>query len=194
MTPIILWDVMSTLVHDPFFEGMPQFFGVSFEELITNLKPGPWVEFELGRRSESEFLDDFFADGRPFDQQAFVTEVRSAYRWLPGMEELLAELRAVGLSMHAFSNYPEWYQMIEERLELSRFASWTFVSCLIELRKPDPAAYQHVLERLGVPAERCLFVDDRASNCEAARRAGIDSIRFEGVEPLRESLRERGVL
>ena len=194
MTPILLWDVMSTLVHDPFFEEMPEFFGVSFEELIKTLKPGPWVEFELGLRSESEFLDDFFADGRSFDQQGFVREVRSAYRWLPGMEGLLAELHAGGLSMHAFSNYPEWYRMIEERLELSRFASWTFVSCRMELRKPDPAAYQHVLERLGVPAERCLFVDDRAGNCEAARGAGIPSIQFQGVKSLRESFAERGLL
>jgi HAD superfamily hydrolase (TIGR01509 family) len=194
MTPIILWDVMGTLVHDPFFEEMPEFFGVSFDDLIRSLKPGPWVEFELGRRSESEFLDDFFADGRGFDHTAFVQRVHDAYRWLPGMEELLAELRDRGRPMHTFSNYPEWYQMIEQRLEVSRFAEWSFVSCLMEFRKPDPAAYAHVLRTLGVPAERCIFVDDRMSNCDAAREVGIHAIRFEGVEPLRDSLHDSGAL
>ena len=194
MAPIILWDVMGTLVHDPFYEEMPEFFGLSFQELLTRLQPGPWVEFELARRTEREFLDDFFLDRSDFDHQGFVRTVRDAYRWLPGMEELLGELREAGRTMHAFSNYPVWYQMIEERLELSRFAKWSFVSCLIGHRKPDPAVYTYVLRELGVPAERCIFVDDREINCEAAREAGIAAIRFEGVEPLRSSLREAGVV
>jgi FMN phosphatase YigB (HAD superfamily) len=96
--------------------------------------------------------------------------------------------------MHAFSNYPVWYQLIEERLSLSRFLDWTFVSCITGLRKPDPAAYADVSSKLGVPPEQCVFVDDRASNCEAARRSGIRSVVFEGVDSLRASLRDAGVM
>jgi FMN phosphatase YigB (HAD superfamily) len=51
-----------------------------------------------------------------------------------------------------------------------------------------------VLSELGAPAERCVFVDDRVRNCEAARQSGIRSILFEGVAPLRASLRDAGVL
>jgi HAD superfamily hydrolase (TIGR01509 family) len=194
MKPILLWDVMGTLVHDPFFEEMPEFFGMPFEHLVGVLQPGAWVDFELGQRSEQQFLDDFFSDGRAFDQSAFVAAVRGAYRWLPGMEELLAELRDRGCTMHAFSNYPVWFEMIEERLGVSRFVDWTFVSCLMGLRKPDPAAYAHVLDDLGVPAERCIFVDDRSSNCQAARRSGLNAIRFDGIDALRATLRGHGVL
>lgn len=194
MKPILLWDVMGTLVHDPFFEEMPEFFGMPFEELVASLQPGAWVDFELGQRSQQEFLDDFFADGRTYDQAGFVRTVRGAYRWLPGMEELLTELRDAGCTMHTFSNYPVWYEMIEERLQVSRLVDWTFVSCLIGLRKPDPAAYAHVLDELGVPGDRCIFVDDRSSNCEAARRSGLHSLRFDGIDALRASLRDRGVL
>ena len=194
MTPILLWDVMGTLVHDPFFEEMPEFFGMPFHDLLQTLKPGAWVDFELGQRSESEFLDDFFADGRQFDQGGFVNRVRASYRWLPGVEKLLTELHDAGCAMHTFSNYPVWYRMIEERLGMSRFVEWTFVSCLTGLRKPDPAAYAHVLNELGVPGERCIFVDDRKSNCEVAAEAGIRAIHFEGVGPLRYSFRSAGVL
>lgn len=192
MKRILLWDVMGTLVHDPFYEEMPEFFGLSFQDLIKRLEPGAWVDFELGQRTESEFLSDFFADGRDFDHQGFVRTVRDAYRWLPGMEALLAELRAAGHTMHTFSNYPVWYRMIEERLRVARFADWTFVSCLIGLRKPDPAAYARVLRRLGASAEQCIFIDDRGDNCKAAAEAGIHAIRFEGVEVLRGELEGAG--
>lgn len=194
MRPIVLWDVMGTLVHDPFYVEMPEFFGMSFETLLASTHPTAWVEFELGKRSEAEFLPDFFADGRSYDQRGFVSVVRSAYRWLPGLEELVGDLRGVGCAMHTVSNYPVWYQMIEERLRLSRFVDWTFVSCKMGLRKPDPAVYAHVLRELGVSGDQCVFIDDRVGNCKPAAEAGIHSIVFKGVEPLRESLREAGAL
>lgn len=191
---ILLWDVMGTLVHDPFFEEMPEFFGLSFEELLAVKHPSAWVEFERGERSEKDFLASFFADGRDFNREAFVSLVRASYRWLPGLEELLEELHGAGRRMYAFSNYPVWYRLIEERLRLSRFLDWTFVSCLTGLRKPDQAAYAQALDALGVAGERCVFIDDRVGNCEAARDRGIHSVVFEGVEPLRASLRDVGVL
>ena len=194
MPPILLWDVMGTLVHDPFFAEMPEFFSMSFEELLAAKHPSAWVEFERGACSEDDFLLSFFADRRDFDRQGFVGAVRASYRWLPGLEELLAELHHAGYTMHAFSNYPVWYQMIEERLRLSRFLDWTFVSCLTGLRKPDRAAYVQALAALGAPAQQCVFIDDRVRNCEAARALGIHSVAYEGIEPLRASLREAGLL
>ncbi|MEV3874674.1 HAD-IA family hydrolase [Streptomyces sp. NPDC049906] len=41
------------------------------------------------------------------------------------------------------------------------------------LRKPDPAVLRLVLDKLGVPAERCLLVDDSEENLAAAHRMGI---------------------
>ena len=152
------------------------------------------MEFELGKRTQTEVLVDFFADGRDFDHEGFVECVRGAYRWLPGMQELVAELRGKGHSMHTLSNYPEWYEMIESRLEVARFVDWTFVSCLMALRKPDPAVYSHVLRELGVEPDRCIFVDDRENNCAAARDAGIHAIRFDGSKALRSALVEAGAL
>jgi FMN phosphatase YigB (HAD superfamily) len=194
MTPIVLWDVMGTLVHDPFFQEMPRFFGMSFDSLLQAKHPDAWVEFELGKRSQEEFLSAFFSDGRGFDWLDFVNAVQRSYRWIPGMKDLLCDLHETGCSMHAFSNYPIWYRLIEDRLELSRFIEWTFVSCLTGLRKPDPRAYRHVLEELAVPAARCLFIDDRAKNCQVAREAGIPSLVFEGAGSLRSSMQGMGLL
>ena len=44
-----------------------------------------------------------------------------------------------------------------------------FVGC----RKPESRIYALTLERIGMAAEACLFVDDVEVNCEAARKAGI---------------------
>ena len=45
------------------------------------------------------------------------------------MEALLGRLAAAGVQVHAFSNYPAWWRLIEDKLRLSRYLDWTFVSC-----------------------------------------------------------------
>lgn len=190
----MLFDVMGTLVHDPFFDEMPAFFGLSFDALLKATHPTAWVEFELAARSESSFLRDFFADGRQFDHQGFLACVRDAYRWLVGMDGLLGELKERGHEMHAFSNYPVWYQSIEERLEVSRFLRWSFVSWNTRLRKPSQDAYRHVLDSLGADPGSCVFIDDRRTNCEVASAFGIDAIEFSNADSLRRALTERKLL
>ena len=192
--PILLLDVMDTLVHEPFFAEIPAFFGLSLDELMAAKHPSAWVEFELGRSSEEQFLARFFRDGRAFDHAAFVRTVRAAYHWLPGMEALLARLAGRGMELHALSNYPEWYRMIEERLRLSRYLAWSFVSCRTGVRKPDPRAFTGALARLGAAPEECLLVDDRAANCAAARALGLAALRFTSAGELEAELARRGLL
>jgi HAD superfamily hydrolase (TIGR01509 family) len=192
--PILLFDVMDTLVHEPFYHEMPAFFGMSLEELQAAKHPSAWIDFELGRLQEQEFLRRFFRDGRAFDREGLVRAVRAAYRWLPGMEALLAELARRGYAIHALSNYPEWYRMIEERLGLSRYLVWSFVSCLTGVRKPDERAFTGAAAALGIPSAECLFVDDRERNCAAARATGMEALRFTSADELGAELARRGLL
>jgi FMN hydrolase / 5-amino-6-(5-phospho-D-ribitylamino)uracil phosphatase len=191
---ILLFDVMDTLVHDPFHDALPGFFGMQMNELFPLVTPKAWVEFEHGRLSEDEFMSRLFLDGRSFDHESFRDAIRGSYRWLDGIEALLIELQARDRSMHAFSNYPCWYKMIEDRLALSRYVKWTFVSCETGLRKPDPEAYRLAARTLDVQPDGCLFVDDREVNCAAARGVGMDAIRFESAEQLRRELTRRAIL
>jgi len=178
--PVILWDVMDTLVRDPFRDVMPSFFGMTLTEMMAQKRPDAWACFERGELTETEFLRSFFADGRHFDHGRFCAAIRDAYVWIDGMQPLLAGLKQRGHAMHTLSNYPVWYRWIEERLSLSRYVSWTFVSCGLGLRKPDAAIFSRVLAELGVLATDCVLVDDRLSNCEAARAAGLRAVHFRG--------------
>ena len=49
--------------------------------------------------------------------------------------------------------------------------------------KPDPRAYGDVLDRLGLPAAACVFVDDQARNVAGARACGIPAIHFDMRDP-----------
>lgn len=190
---MLLLDVMGTLVSDPFYDVVPEFFGMSLDELIAVKHPSAWVAFERDHIDEPRMLADFFADGRDYDRDGLVTAMKAAYAWLPGVAPLLEGLSAAGVEMHTLSNYPMWWRYIEDSLTLSRWVRWTFVSCKTGLRKPEPAAYRQALAALGVRPDEAIFVDDREDNCAAARAEGIDAIRFEGADSLMRALAQRRV-
>lgn len=194
MTPVLLVDVMDTLVYNPFNEEIPQFFGINQAELIAQKDPAAWVRFETGEINEAEYLRTCFADGRSFDHHEFLRVVQNAYRWVEGAEVLLERLTQQGFELHAFSNYPVWYRAIEDRLRLSRYISWTFVSCLTGVRKPDSAAYFGAAQKLNMSVKDCLLIDDSVANCTAAESTGMPAIQFLNTVELWSELKQRGLI
>lgn len=118
-----------TVVVDPFYKHMAPFFGLTFQELLDAKHPTAWLEFERGQVDEAQFAAIFFKDGRHVDPVALRAAMTRAYDFVPGMEPLLQELVDGGYQLHACSNYTTWYRAIEDKLALSRFLEWTFVSC-----------------------------------------------------------------
>jgi len=192
---IVLWDLMDTLVHDPFFTHMAAHFGLSFEELLRQKHPTAWRDFELGAIDEDGLYRSFFADGRAIDGPGLKRTMLQAYAWIDGVPELLRELAGRGVAMHLLSNYPPWYAPLCERLGVPELVAPSFVSCRTGVRKPDPEAYLGAARALGVSPSECLFVDDREPNVRAARELGMPALRFDGdVAALRAELRAWGLL
>ncbi|KAE9592204.1 hypothetical protein Lal_00046422 [Lupinus albus] len=191
--PILLFDVMDTLVRDPFYHDVPAFFGMSMKELIDCKHPTAWIEFEKGLIDEVELARKFFKDGRDFDLEGLKTCMSSGYSYIEGIEGLLLALKQNNYEMHAFTNYPIWYQLIEDKLKLSKYLSWTFCSCINGKRKPNTEFYREVLSHLEVDPVNCIFVDDRQKNVEAAIEVGIRGIHFQNVNLLLEELSLMGI-
>jgi putative hydrolase of the HAD superfamily len=52
----------------------------------------------------------------------------------------------------------------------------------VGVRKPNCEIYELTLERLGLPARKCVFVDDVEINCDAARELGMAAVWFRSSE------------
>ena len=57
-------------------------------------------------------------------------------------------------------------------------------SCEVAEAKPQPAIFQLAAQRLNVPPEVCLFVDDREANVAGAREVGMQAVHFESAKAL----------
>ncbi|CAL5404018.1 unnamed protein product [Camellia sinensis] len=191
--PVLLFDVMDTIVRDPFYHDVPAFFRMSLKELIECKDPTAWIEFEKGLINETELARNFFKDGRPFDLEGLKNCMRRGYAYIEGVDGLLHALKQNNYEMHAFTNYPIWYEMIEDKLKLSSYLSWSFCSCITGKRKPEPDFYLEVLRHLAVEPASCIFIDDRLRNVEAAMDAGIIGLHFKDVNLLCQDLSLLGI-
>jgi putative hydrolase of the HAD superfamily len=73
-------------------------------------------------------------------------------------------------------------------LGLDDLADHVVSSARVGLVKPDPQIYHLAAERAGVPAERCLFVDDSPENTAAAAELGMRTVLFRTPADLETAL------
>ncbi|WP_188187127.1 HAD family hydrolase [Nonomuraea sp. SYSU D8015] len=71
-----------------------------------------------------------------------------------------------------------------DRLGLTYFADDVVSSARVGVAKPDRRIYEIAAERAGAPPERCLFVDDRLPNVEAARALGMTGVHYRTIADL----------
>ncbi|SHL97312.1 putative hydrolase of the HAD superfamily [Bradyrhizobium lablabi] len=113
---------------------------------------------------------------------------------MPGIAPLLARA-AKHLPLYVFSNtnnaHVEYFSVKYAGL-LGHFRK-IFLSSTIGLRKPDAAAYDHVVNAIGVPASRILFFDDLAENVEGARARGLTAVQVTSSDDVARALAALGI-
>ncbi len=107
---------------------------------------------------------------------------------VPGMRELLGEVmrhyEVYGLTNWSMETFPT----ARERFGILQMIDRYVVSAAERLIKPDPRLFQVLLDRYGLRAEECTFVDDNPDNVAAARKLGMKGIVFTGADNLRKEL------
>jgi putative hydrolase of the HAD superfamily len=95
--------------------------------------------------------------------------------------DIAATFRARGNRTAILSNgVPEVMSRVRSERPLDTWFDVVIVSCELGVCKPDPAIYRTCLERLRVPAEQSLFVDDRVENLRGAEAVGLQTYHFTG--------------
>lgn len=107
---------------------------------------------------------------------------------IPGMYSLECELKRRGFKIWGLSNWSaETFALVRGRRVFTVLDGYIIsgdVFCL----KPGPEIYHRLLDKFGLTASECIFVDDNAANVAGAQAVGIRSIQFRGAAQLREIL------
>jgi 2-haloacid dehalogenase len=168
------------------------------EHFLTHVLPPEWnLEQDRGRSWEQAeevqiALHQQYADA--------IRAFRS--RWhetIPGPIEgtvtILEELKQVNVPLYAVTNFAS--DTFKEAQIRFPFLANSFIDIVVsgeeKLIKPDPAVFQILLDRNGLEAETCIFIDDSLANVGAAASLGFKALHFTTPESFRTALRKLGV-
>jgi putative hydrolase of the HAD superfamily len=152
--------------------------------------------FECGKINLHEYLEHtVFYRPRSFTEEAFRDYIFSLSRACP---ESLQFARALAKSgkylMSTINNESKDLNLYRiEKFGLREIFDLFISSCYVGLRKPEEGIYRLALDITQRLAENCCFIDDRALNLDAAARLGMQVIRMQSADQLRQDLAKLGV-
>ncbi|MDB5078273.1 MAG: family phosphatase [Chloroflexi bacterium] len=178
----VIWDVDGTLLDS----GEMHFN--SWVILAQELgKPFTTEDFKqtFGRRNAEiirQLFGDHYTDQEVYDlgfrkEEYYRVTARQGLTLLPGVRALLESLHAAGFKQAIGSSAP--------RLNLDLLLELTGIRPYFEAvvgaedtqrGKPDPQVFQVAAQKLGLPPENCLVMEDAVAGIQAATGAGMPSI------------------
>ena len=107
----------------------------------------------------------------------------------------MRQLGAADVPIYGITNFSaeKWAECCARFEFLNTSFRDVVVSAHERLVKPDPAIYRLFLDRNGLDADDCIFIDDSPANVAGAESVGIDAIHFETPRKLSVALRQRGL-
>jgi putative hydrolase of the HAD superfamily len=166
----------------------PENLGKAMRTITDEDGENPLYLLERGEMSEVDFLARL-GDGlepllghRPELHRFRETYFEALHPNEP-MIELMRELKASGLRMAMLTNnVREWEPLWRSMLPVDEIFETVVDSGFVGTRKPEARIYEMTLERLGLPAAACLFIDDLEHNIDGARELGMNAVHFRDNE------------
>lgn len=140
-----------------------------------------WIQLDLGNITENEAYESI----KQRVPEEFHKDLRKCIdEWdicmvpVEGAKDFCGFVKAQGYGVYVLSNaHKSFYRYFPRYFDLA-FFDGVVVSADVHTVKPDTEIYKHLLEKYGLIAEECLFIDDRQDNVEGAIKAGMKAIQF----------------
>lgn len=189
MISAVLWDFGGVLSSSPFeaFARHEREAGLPADFLrtvnATNPDGNAWAKLERNEVGVDEFDELFAAESAGLGHRV---QGRTVLGLLGGdlrheMLDAVRRLRAAGLKTALLTNNVVSMDGWGDSIGLDDLFDVVVESSKAGVRKPDPAAYELVLSRLGVEASEVVFLDDLGVNLKPARAMGMRTIKV--VDP-----------
>ena len=158
------------------------------EEILDTYK----ISFMRGKISEKEYWDAL----RKKYGLSIHDSISDEFKKWKGLEanqeilDLIGHARKEKIKVAVFSNVIEpTYEAIKNAGYYDLFDD-VIASCKVGYAKPDKEIYDIALERLDVPANKSVFIDDKQRNLDPAEKMGFTTMLVENQSQLIEDLRE----
>ncbi|GIX42114.1 MAG: dehalogenase [Leptospiraceae bacterium] len=184
---ILIFDLMDTIIEDPFFSNFYNKLDEKQKKLWLAIKDHEsYLLFEEGKILENEYFNRSYKKDPGKYQLPTTPKMKKIMfykiEYLPGIKELFEKIQILKKDLNIYtilaSNYSQWYhEVFNKKKELNEWFDYIFFSCEMGIRKPDHKFYQTIIESLPElfnKEELILFFDDKKENLEPLKDLGLN--------------------
>lgn len=114
-------------------------------------------------------------------------------KFLPEVARLVRASRKRYIVGMLSNQIATWHQTLMKRWRLQKSFDLVVTSYGEGIAKPDSRIYKRLIQKIGLPPEECVYVDDREYNLPPAKKLGMRVIRFKNPKQLLRELKKLGV-
>ena len=160
-------------------------FDPSADELWRGMQAGELTERAYWQQRADEFAA---ATGREATFQGLMEVLFDADEdelLRPSARPLVLDAKAAGLAVAVCTNDMAAFHDVTWIAHMTILGLMDVIvdGSVEHVLKPDPRIFALVVERLGIPAAECVFVDDQPGNVEGARAVGMRAVWFDVTDP-----------
>ena len=199
----IFWDFGGVITSSP-FEAFKKFevendLPENFLRKVNSTNPqnNAWALLEQSKINQMEFNDLFFQES---SELGFGVNGLKVLDLLEGdlrlgMVDIIKTLKKMDFIQACLTNnfipdndnQPDMMDL-NKKTEVFNLFDFIFESKEIGLRKPDQAFYDYVLEKVNIPPEKIIFLDDLGINLKPAKAMGMTTIKVISESQAKEDL------
>ena len=193
MVPIIIFDIGGVLAYLDWDKVCTSFTAISdrsYDSIMKEVQNGPIVEASMSGLLTPEGFHKALCEeinvSISFDE--FIAIWNSLLSQNESIVPLVEDLASEHYLVIASNTDSIHFSYIMDNFSILRAFDEFFLSYEMDLLKPDPAYFHHVLNGLQTDASDCIFIDDRHDNIGSALDLGMRGLIFESVEKLQSNL------
>ena len=187
MMKAVIFDIGAVLIRFEWRDFLHRLFGEKTGDAVYDATWGTeaWRQLDSDALPRDEILRLF--TGNAPEYAAEITEamhrVDECAEKQPYAIPWVDELKQMGLQVYYLSNYfPYLLWKKPQVLDFIPHMDGGVFSWQEKITKPDPEIFRRLLNRYGLAAEECVFVDDSPVNTAAAAALGMQAFQFVSYE------------
>lgn len=194
----IVFDFNGVIFGNPGFEfdrKISKVIGVSVKDFKTVYRRYN-NSFNIGLTSLEKLWSDILSDFNKTSLLPEVLELVNSPRVInQNVISIIKNLKEKGYRLGIFSNFTKsGAQFIKNNSLITSLFDTIVISSEIALAKPNHDAYKYLINKLDLPPQEIIFIDDSQINIDAAENIGIKSILFKNSPILKKQLSKIGIL
>lgn len=152
-----------------------------------------WRLFDRGTLTESELIErlQLRVGATRQEVEAILEGIRESLVAKPETVKLMRALQADGMRLYCLSNMPATiYTHLRRRHNFWDAFSGIVISGEVQMIKPEPEVFMHLLSAFNLRPDESVFIDDLPANIESARQIGLHTVWFKDAAQCRRELEQ----